>query len=68
MSKGISLQSLWDKQELELSDNFDLGLKYKKDGILYNPNIFVTKVSGKQASLYDPSVGIAYPLITKTKI
>ena len=42
-------------------DNFDLGLKYKKDGILYNPNIFVTKVSGKQASLYDPSVGIAYP-------
>lgn len=61
VAKGITLQSLWDKQELELSDNFDLGLKYKKDGILYNPNIFVTKVSGKQASLYDPSVGIAYP-------
>lgn len=61
VSKNIKLQTLWDKQELEISHNFDLGVKYKKSGILYNPNIFVTKVEGKQASLYDPSLGMAYP-------
>lgn len=60
-SKNISLQQLWDKQELELSDNFDIGVKYKNGGIVYNPNLFATKVKGKQASLYDSSVGVAYP-------
>ncbi len=60
VSKGITLQQLWDKQKLEISDNFDLGVKYKKGGIVYNPNIFMTKVTGKQTSVYDPSFGVTY--------
>lgn len=60
-SKNISLQTLWDKQNLELSDNFDFGLKYRHNGIMYNPNLFMTKVRGKQASIYDDSLKAAYP-------
>lgn len=61
VSKNVTLQQLWDKQKLELSDNFDLGLKYKSNGIVYNPNLFFTTVTGKQATVYDPQYGIAYP-------
>jgi len=60
VAKGITLQQLWDKQKLEISDNFDIGVKYKNGGIVYNPNIFMTKVTGKQSSVYDPSLGVTY--------
>jgi iron complex outermembrane receptor protein len=60
IAKGITLQQLWDKQKLEISDNFDIGVKYKNNGIVYNPNIFMTKVKGKQSSVYDPSLGVTY--------
>lgn len=60
VSKNITLQQLWDKQKLEISDNFDVGVKYKKDGIVYNPNIFMTKVTGKQSSVYDSALGVGY--------
>lgn len=62
-TKGITLQQLWDKQKLEISDNYELGVKHKNGGITYNPNIFMTKVKNKQASIYDPSLGAntAYP-------
>lgn len=61
VGKGVTLQSLWDKQKLEISDNYELGVKYKHGQITYNPNIFMTKVKNKQATVYDPNFGVAYP-------
>ncbi|WP_345976124.1 TonB-dependent receptor [Sulfurimonas sp. HSL3-7] len=60
-AKGISLQQLWDKQQPELSDNFDLGMTYNTGGITLNPNLFFTRVTGKQASLYDAEYDVVYP-------
>lgn len=61
VSKNITLQQLWDKQNLEISDNFDIGLKYKMGDIVLAPNLFYTKVSGKQASVYDTQYTVGYP-------
>jgi len=61
VAKNVTLQQLWDQQKLELSDNFDIGMKYRSNGIVYNPNLFFTKVTGKQANVYDSHYGIAYP-------
>lgn len=58
---SIKLQTLWDKQKLEISDNFDIGVKYKNGNIVYTPNVFMTKVSGKQADIYDPTLNVQYP-------
>lgn len=30
LSKGITLQNIWDKMKLETSDHYDLGLKIKR--------------------------------------
>ena len=60
-AKGVTLQQLWDKQKPELSDNYDLGMTYNAGGITINPNLFLTRVTGKQASLYDAEYNIVYP-------
>lgn len=61
VNKNISLQQLWDKQNLEISDNFDIGIKYKVGDIVYAPNLFFTKVTGKQATVYDAQYNVNYP-------
>ena len=61
VSKGVSLQNLWDKLKLETSDNFDAGFKYVIGGICLNPNVFVSSVKNKQARVYDASYNVTYP-------
>ena len=58
---NASLQQLWDKLDLELSDNFDFGIKTTVGGITLNPLVFVSFVQNKQANVYDPQYKIAYP-------
>ncbi|MBD3789145.1 MAG: TonB-dependent receptor [Campylobacterales bacterium] len=58
---NVTLQQLWDKQELELSDNFDIGIKYTHNGITYAPNLFFTNVTDKQATIFDPLLNVKYP-------
>jgi len=61
VSKGVALQDLWDKLDLEISDNFDLGVKYKIGDISLNPNAFVSVVKNKQARIYDAAYNVTYP-------
>ncbi|MFH0709432.1 MAG: TonB-dependent receptor [Pseudomonadota bacterium] len=56
-----SLQQLWDKLDLELSDNIDVGVKTTVGGITLNPLLFVSFVQNKQANVFDPQYNIAYP-------
>jgi iron complex outermembrane receptor protein len=61
VSKSVTLQQLWDKLDLELSDNIDLGVKTKVGDITINPNLFVSFVKNKQANIYDPEFSVNYP-------
>jgi iron complex outermembrane receptor protein len=61
VSKGVSLQSLWHKLELETANNFDFGVKYKIGDICLNPNAFVSIVKNKQARIYDAFYNVTYP-------
>lgn len=56
-----SLQELWDKLDLELSDNIDLGVKTTIGSITLNPLLFVSFVQNKQANVFDPQYNISYP-------
>jgi len=61
VAKGIRLQSLVDARDVELSDNFDLGVKYKAGDIYLNPNLYAAFVKNKQGTVYDPALGVSYP-------
>lgn len=61
VSKNVTLQQLWDKLNLELSDNIDLGFKTTVGGITLNPSLFISFVKDKQANIYDPEYGVNYP-------
>jgi len=61
VSKGVTLQELWNKLDLEISDNFDLGVKYKIGNIFLNPNAFVSVIKNKQARIYDAAYNVTYP-------
>ncbi len=61
VAKNVTLQQLWDKLDLELSDNIDLGYKTYVGGVMLNPVVFVSFVQNKQANVYDPEFGVNYP-------
>ncbi len=61
VGKNVTLQQLWDKLDLEISDNIDIGVKTKIGDITINPNLFVSFVKNKQANIYDPAYSVNYP-------
>jgi len=61
VGKNVTLQQLWDKLELETSDNIDLGLKTEIGGVTLNPSLYVSFVKNKQANVYDAEYGVSYP-------
>ncbi|MEJ2499894.1 MAG: TonB-dependent receptor [Campylobacterales bacterium] len=61
VAKNVTLQQLWNKLELETSDNIDLGYKTMVGGVMLNPVVFVSFVKNKQANIYDPEYGVNYP-------
>jgi iron complex outermembrane receptor protein len=61
VAQNVTLQQLWDKLDLELSDNIDVGVKTTVGGLTLNPSLFVSFVQNKQANIYDPAYGVSYP-------
>ncbi len=61
VAKGVTLQQLWDKLDLEIAENFDFGVKYKIGNIYLNPNAFCSVVENKQARIYDATYNVTYP-------
>ena len=61
VGKGVTLQQLWDKLQLETSDNIDLGMKTMIGAVTLNPNTYVSFVKNKQANVYDSALGVNYP-------
>ena len=58
---GITLQDLWNGQELEIGDNFDLGLRYITEKLYVVPTIYYAKYKNKLAVYYDDTLGIYFP-------
>jgi iron complex outermembrane receptor protein len=58
---GITLQDLWDRQELETADNFDVGLRYITDKLYIVPTLYYARHQNKAATYYDPALGASYP-------
>jgi len=60
LSKGITLQNIWDKMKLETSDHYDLGLKIKGDNWSVEPTLYYVEYANKQVTVYDPIVAQTY--------
>lgn len=61
VAKNVTLQQLWNKLELETSDNIDVGYKTTVGGVSLHPSVFVSFVRNKQANIYDATYGVNYP-------
>ncbi len=60
-SKGITLQDLWDKQKLELVDNFDVGLRYITETLYLAPTLYYARHNNKLAVYYDNALEVSFP-------
>ena len=60
VARGISLQQVFDNLKLEISDNFDLGLRYEGERLSLAPNLYYAKSRDKEVSIYDPRVNVSY--------
>jgi iron complex outermembrane recepter protein len=58
---GITLQDLWDKQKLEIADNFDVGLRYITDKLYVVPTIYYARHKNKLAVYYDDTLNAYFP-------
>ena len=59
--KGISLQDLWNEQELEIADNFDIGIRYITETLYIVPTLYYAKHRHKLAVYYDTALGVSFP-------
>jgi iron complex outermembrane receptor protein len=60
-SRGLTAQYLWDQTRPEISDNFDLGLRYKSDSAYITGTLFYGIFRDKGVSVADPNLGgLAY--------
>ncbi len=57
---GISLQDLWKKMKLEISDNVDLGVRYDGGFWYVAPTGFYGRYYDKQVMVYDSKVNLSY--------
>jgi iron complex outermembrane receptor protein len=58
---GITFEQLWKDREMEISHNFELGLRYTSDRLIVEPTAYYSIHDGKQAVLHDPALGATYP-------
>ncbi|NTW50696.1 MAG: outer membrane beta-barrel protein [Chlorobiales bacterium] len=59
--KKISFEQIWDERGMEVSHNFELGLRYSTGTWRIVPTIYYAIHNNKQAILYDPAVNATYP-------
>jgi iron complex outermembrane receptor protein len=58
---GITFDRLWKDREMEISHNFETGLRYTSDLLIVEPTAYYSMHNGKQAVLHDPVLGATYP-------
>ncbi len=58
---GITLQDLWKDQDLEIADNFDVGLRYITEKLYVVPTLYFATHENKLAVYYDEALGLSFP-------
>lgn len=59
VAQNVTLQNVFNGIKPEISDNFDLGLRYEGERLSLAPNIYYAKSKDKEVSVYDTVVGVA---------
>ncbi len=59
-SAGMVLQDIFDKWEMETSDNVDIGLRYTGRDFSFHPVFFYARHRNVLVNGYDPAVGLNY--------
>lgn len=59
-SAGITLDNLFNGYDMEISDNFELGARFRKDWVEIMPTIFYSKHKNLLTTVYDPRVDLSY--------
>ncbi len=57
---GITLNDLFDGYDMEISDNFEFGTRYRKDCLEIMPTFFYSKNKNLLVTVYDPRVNLSY--------
>jgi len=57
---GITLDDLFSGYDMEISDNFELGARFRKDWIEIMPAVFYSKHRHLLTTVYDPRVNLSY--------
>ncbi len=57
---GMVLQDIFDKWEMETSDNIDVGIRFKQKNITLHPVFFYARHHDVLVNAYDPAVGLNY--------
>ncbi|MBU3948778.1 MAG: TonB-dependent receptor [Proteobacteria bacterium] len=59
-AEGVTLNDLFNGYDMEISDNFELGVRFLKDRIEIMPVIFYSKHKNLLTTAYDPRVNLSY--------
>ena len=59
---NITFDQLWDDRKMELSRNFELGMKMNGGKWSIAPTVYYSIHNNKQAIFQDPELGISYPM------
>jgi len=60
LAAGITLQDLWEELHPEISDHFDLGMRYQRGAWYVEPIVFYGIYTHKQANIYDSALNVTY--------
>jgi iron complex outermembrane receptor protein len=61
---GLNLNDIVSPLQPEITDNFDLGIRYNDRKWFVAPTLFFTRVRNQEVFAFDPNVGVSYAVST----
>jgi iron complex outermembrane receptor protein len=61
-NKGVTFQELWDKRQMEISRNMEIGMRLSGRNWSLEPTVYYSLHKNKQAVLYDTDIDAYYPM------
>jgi iron complex outermembrane receptor protein len=57
---GVTMNDLFNGYDMEISDNFEIGARYRMDWLEVMPTVFYSKHDKLLTTVYDPRVNLSY--------
>jgi len=61
-AKGIMFDELWNKRQMEISRNMEVGMRFSGSNWNIEPTLYYSRHENKQAVLYDADLNAYYPM------